>query len=165
MALLGFVSTMLLTRVLSERVYAMYGLLTSFVTALATIISLGYDASYSRFFYLNGKPHKKYLFDCIKYPIIVFLLLLVGFFEPKHFLIRYVFGENFSPLLILFISIHVFLTLIQRLSSSSSGLHLRPSRRCSTWMSSNLCMISTIQEDSTFIRFHSTLTRLPGHQC
>lgn len=122
MALLGFVSTMLLTRVLSERVYAMYGLLTSFVTALATIISLGYDASYSRFFYLNSKPYKKYLFDCIKYPIIVFLLLLVGFFEPKHFLIRYVFGENFSPFLILFISIHIFLTLIQRFSQITARM-------------------------------------------
>ena len=81
MAILGFASTMILTRILSTRVYAMYGLLNTFSTAVIMFISFGYDSSYMRFYYSHGYSQKKFMIMSLKIPIIIFLAfsLLVNF--------------------------------------------------------------------------------------
>ena len=72
MAILGFASTMILTRILSTRVYAMYGLLNTFSTAVIMFISFGYDSSYMRFYYSHGYSQKKFMIKSLKIPIIIF---------------------------------------------------------------------------------------------
>ena len=50
MGVLGLVNTALLTRLLPQQVYAMYGLLTSFVTAADMFVVFGYDQAYMHHF-------------------------------------------------------------------------------------------------------------------
>lgn len=49
-AILGFISSPILTRVLSTEVYAQYGMVTSFTTLVATFVYLGQDEAFMRYF-------------------------------------------------------------------------------------------------------------------
>ena len=82
MALLGFINTMVLTRVLSQQVYAMYGLLTTFVTTVSMFISFGYDSSYMRFYYNHGYSQKKFMWLSLRVPIIIFVIVTLVVTEP-----------------------------------------------------------------------------------
>ena len=82
MGLLGFVSTMILTRFLSQRVYAMYGLLATFHTTINMFVSFGYDSSYMRFYYTHPYSQKRYMFECLKVPLIIFTVVTLLIIEP-----------------------------------------------------------------------------------
>lgn len=114
MALLGFVSTMLLTRVLSERVYAMYGLLVTFSTTVVMFISFGYDASYMRFYYEHGTTQQKFMLRCLKYPFALSVVFAVATLEPSHRLIKYIFGSDLTFEVSFFITVYILISVIQR---------------------------------------------------
>ena len=71
MSVLGFLNTILLTRILSQQTYAMYGLLATFSTAVITFIAFGFDSAYLRFFYDHGLSQKQYLLRCLKIPMVI----------------------------------------------------------------------------------------------
>ena len=104
MGVLGFVNTVLLTRILSQQTYAMYGLLTTFINSLVTFISFGYDTSYMRFYYNNGLKQSKFLFECLKTPFLIFVVSSIILIFPQSGIIKYVFGERF-PIYVTFILI------------------------------------------------------------
>ena len=122
MGLLGFVNTMLLTRILSQQVYAMYGLLTTFVTAADMFVAFGYDQSYMRFYYSHDRSPRGFLWECLKVPLVLFGVLALVLLEPGQHLVRYVF-EDKLPLIallglvaqILFSSAHRFTQLTARM--------------------------------------------------
>lgn len=114
MAVLGFVSTMLLTRVLSEQVYALYGLLVTFSTTVVMFISFGYDASYMRFYYDHGITQQKFMLRCMKYPLCLSLVFFAAMLEPSHWLIRYIFGVDLTFRIAAAVSIYIFLSVLQR---------------------------------------------------
>lgn len=114
MALLGFVSTMLLTRVLSERVYAMYGLLVTFSTTVVMFISFGYDASYMRFYYEHGTTQRKFMLKCLKYPFVLSVVFAAITLEPSHRLIKYIFGGDFTFKIAFLITVYILISVLQR---------------------------------------------------
>lgn len=122
MALLGFASTMILTRILSTRVYAMYGLLNTFSTAVIMFISFGYDSSYMRFYYNNGYSQKKFMMMSLKIPLVIFLIFSLVVLEPTHTLIKYIFEEDFSFLTAAILLIYIFFSFIHRFSQLTSRM-------------------------------------------
>ena len=112
--ILGFVNTMLLTRILSQQVYAMYGLFNTFATAAIMFISFGYDSSYMRFYYDHGTTQKKYLFECLKAPIVVFVVFLVALLEPSRTLISYIFESKLSYLALSVIAVYFMSSMAHR---------------------------------------------------
>lgn len=122
MAILGFASTMILTRILSTRVYAMYGLLNTFSTAVIMFISFGYDSSYMRFYYSHGYSQKKFMMMSLKIPIIIFLAFALLVLEPTHTLVKYIFDENLSFFTVGVLLIYIFFSFVHRFSQLTSRM-------------------------------------------
>ena len=114
MALLGFANTMLLTRVLSQKVYAMYGLLVSFNTTSTMLVSFGYDKAYMRFYYSSGYSKRRFLLKCIQIPAIVMAALFIICIEPSQLLINYIFGEKLIFITILLICFYIIVAVINK---------------------------------------------------
>ena len=127
-ALLGFVSTMVLTRILSQKVYAMYGLLVTFVSAVDMFIAMGYDQAYMRFYYAHDRSAGRFLWECMKVPLMMFLVFAVVFLEPGQRLIQFVFAERLTWIAVCAVLAKVFLSnahrfgqLIARMSESAGN--------------------------------------------
>lgn len=134
MAVLGFLNTILLTRVLSQQVYAMYGLLTTFVSTAGMFIAFGYDSSYMRFYYNNGYSQKKFLLISLKVPAIVFLIFLVLVIEPTRTFITYIMGEKLSYFSIAFLLLYVLFHTAHRFTQ----LTARMEEKALNYVSSNI---------------------------
>lgn len=116
MALLGFASTMILTRILSQQVYAMYGLFASFHTAITMFVSFGYDSSYMRFYYTHPYTPKKYLMVCLRIPLIIFAGVALLMLEPGQHIVTYIFGEPLPYLILLGMIVYFFFSVVFRFS-------------------------------------------------
>lgn len=124
-AVVGFCNTMLLTRVLDEQVYAMYGLLATFVTAATTFIAFGYDSAYSRFYYKHGFTQKRFIWNTLRTPMIVFAVFAVVLLEPNRFLLNYVFDTQLSLLTVLFLLVYVFFSFLHRFTQLTARMEER----------------------------------------
>lgn len=83
-AVLGILSTPLLTRILDPKTYAQYGILISFTTCLSTFIYLGQDEAFFRFYNNRRESYLKYFWICVKYPIVLlFFIIAILFFFPS----------------------------------------------------------------------------------
>lgn len=114
MALLGFMNTMLLTRVLSQKVYAMYGLLTNFITTSSMLVSFGYDKAYMRFYYQSGYTKRHFLIKCLMVPACILVLVLLICLEPTQTLMNYVFSSSVSTVTILLICGYMLVSVLNR---------------------------------------------------
>ena len=133
-AVVGFLNTMLLTRVLDEQVYAMYGLLATFVTAATTFIAFGYDSAYSRFYYKHGFTQKQFIWHTLRTPMIVFSVFALVLLEPNHFLLNYVFETSFGWVTVLVLLVYVFFSFLHRFTQ----LTARMEERAFNYVASNL---------------------------
>ncbi len=122
MGALGFLNTIILTRFLSQQVYAMYGLLNTMITAVNMFLAFGYDSAYMRFYYNHGYSQTKFLLKCLKVPLILFVLFGIVVLEPSHTFLLYIFEENISIIAmfaligyVLFSSMHRFSQLTARM--------------------------------------------------
>ena len=93
-AVISFFNTIILTRILPGQVFAQYGLLTTFTTASITVISLGMDAAYTRFFYESGYSAGRYLLKSCTVPFFVLIVFMLLLLEPNHLLLNYVFEDG-----------------------------------------------------------------------
>lgn len=125
LAVFGFLNTMLLTRVLSTHVYALYGLFTSFGSSAAMLISLGLDASYMRFYYYVNLKKKTFLFKCLLLPMIAFVIFLILMLEPSRTLVNKVFDEPITTACIVLICVYIFLQVLQRFTQISARMEER----------------------------------------
>lgn len=125
MGVFGFINTMLLTRVLDEQVYAMYGLLHNFVTAVTMFICLGYDTAYTRFYYQHNQTHKHFLMKVMVVPSVLFVMLAVALAEPGQFVIRYIFGERLSATAVLLLLAYVFFYFAHRFTQLTARMEER----------------------------------------
>lgn len=128
MGVLGFVNTMLLTRILPQQVYAMYGLLVTFVTAADMFVAFGYDQSYMRFYYSHDRTPLGFLWQCMKVPLIIFGVVAVVVLTPGQHLLGYIFGEKLGIYVaigilgqIFFFSIGRFAQLTARMGEFASN--------------------------------------------
>lgn len=122
MAVLGFVNTMLLTRIVSQQVYAMYGLLTTSVTAITMFISFGFDTSYMRFYYNHTFSQKQYLFKCLKIPFIILVLFAIILFEPSQSFLVFIFDSKFSFYAILILLAYICSAVLHRFSQITARM-------------------------------------------
>ena len=113
-ALLGLVSSPLLTRILSKEIFAQYGLVTSLSTLLATFIYLGQDESFMRFFEKRSISYWKFLWICIRVPLILCSVIIIVILEPNHYVLNYVFKSSISGLVAFLFAGYIFFLLIQR---------------------------------------------------
>jgi len=125
MAVFGFINTMLLTRVLDEQVYAMYGLLHNFVTTVVMFISFGYDTAYSRFYYQHNQPQNRFLVKSMLVPIGLFVVFTVVLVEPRQHLVQYIFGDRFSAIAILLLLCYIFFSFVHRFTQLTARMEER----------------------------------------
>ncbi len=119
MGVLGLANTTLLTRFLSQQVYAMYGLLTTFVTTADMFIALGYDKAYVRFYYNHDRTPLGFLWQCLKVPAIIFGAFALLWLEPGQHLVQYIFGDRLAWLVVLAILGEVLVSSINRFTHST----------------------------------------------
>lgn len=120
--LIGLISTMLLTRMVPDKVYAMYGLFGSFASASITMISLGFDSAYSRFYYAHGYTQKRFLAKILFIPMIIFGAFTLVVIEPNRFLLNYVFGEDISAIAVIFLILYIFVGFIHKFSQLTARM-------------------------------------------
>ena len=121
-AVVGFLNTMLLTRVLDEKVYAMYGLLATFVTAATTFIAFGYDSAYSRFYYKHSFTPKGFIWKTLRTPMIVFAVFAFILLEPNQFLLSYVFGGRLGIATTVLLLVYILFAFIHRFTQLTARM-------------------------------------------
>lgn len=121
-AVVGFLNTMLLTRVLDEKVYAMYGLLATFVTAATTFIAFGYDSAYSRFYYKHSFTPKGFIWKTLRTPVIVFGVFALILIEPNQFLLTYVFGERLGFTTVALLLVYILFAFLHRFTQLTARM-------------------------------------------
>ena len=114
--LVSFISTLVLTRVLPQQVYAQYGLLTTFITASITVISLGMDTAYTRFFYECKYSPIQLLLKCIKIPSFLAVVFSLFIIEPSHHLLMYIFETDVDNMLAFLIVGYLLFALLSKFS-------------------------------------------------
>ena len=124
-AVVGFLNTMLLTRVLDEKVYAMYGLLATFVTAATTFIAFGYDSAYSRFYYKHNFTPKGFIWRTLRTPIVVFVLFAIVLLEPNQLLLTYVFGERLNLGTAVLLIVYILFSFLHRFTQLTARMEER----------------------------------------
>lgn len=122
MAVLGFVNTVLLTRILDTQVYAMYGLLSTFCTSVTMFISFGYDSSYIRFYYSHSYTQKAFMAKCLVVPMLIFALFTVVVLEPSHTLIDYIFEDGLSVAAIVMLLLYTLFFFLHRFSQLTARM-------------------------------------------
>ncbi len=113
-ALLGIISTPLLTRILDKEVYAQYGMVTTFTTALSTFQYLGQDDAFMRYFTVRKEGYRKYLFRCMRYPLILCFATSFLLLEPSRTIVTAVLGEGISTKACLALCLYLFILVAQR---------------------------------------------------
>lgn len=113
-ALLGLISSPVLTRVLSTEVYAQYGMVTTFTTLLATFVYLGQDEAFMRYFDRRSDSYGHFLWRCIRIPLALCFALLFVLLEPSHKLINWVFDSNIASAAAVLLFLYIVFIVVQR---------------------------------------------------
>lgn len=121
-AVVSFFSTIILTRYLSEQVYAQYGLFISFATSSITVISLGMDTTYTRFFYESGYTPIKYLLKSCAIPAVLLFVYSLLLIEPNHYLLSYIFGEKISAVFAFIFVAYLILSLFGKFTQLTARM-------------------------------------------
>lgn len=113
-AILGFISSPILTRVLSTEVYAQYGMVTSFTTLVATFVYLGQDEAFMRYFDRRREPFWNFFLRCIKLPLVLCGIILLLLLEPKHLVLSWVFACDIQNKIAILIVAYIAMLVLQR---------------------------------------------------
>lgn len=124
-AAFGLLNTMLLTRVLDEAVYGMYGLLSTFMTAVTTFIAFGYDSAYSRFYYKHRYSQHRFIWYTLRTPMIVFAVFALILLEPNQFLLSTVFGGRLEFVTILLLLVYALFAFVHRFTQLTARMEER----------------------------------------
>lgn len=113
-AILGLISSPLLTRVLSTEVYAQYGMIISFTAMLSTFIFIGHDEAFMRFFENRKDGYFLYLWKCIRWPFLLCVITLIILLEPTHTVSTYIFAEDIGSFSVAILGFYIIFLVIQR---------------------------------------------------
>lgn len=113
-AILGFISSPLLTRVLTTEVYAQYGMVTSFTTLVATFVYLGQDEAFMRYFDRRKEPFWSFLGRCIRLPLVLCIIILFLLLEPNHIVLSWVFACDIQNKIAILIAAYIAMLVLQR---------------------------------------------------
>ena len=92
--LLGFISLPLITRVLPTEEYGRTSMFTSAVSIIYIAAILGLDQAYIRFFYREGVNRKTLIMQCLKYPVILIVILSGIYILLADYANDFLFGES-----------------------------------------------------------------------
>lgn len=92
--LLGFVSLPLITRVMSTDEYGRTAMFTSAVSIIYIFAILGLDQSYIRYFYKEGVNRKRLMRQCLKYPLMLIVLLAGIYWVFSGYFNNFLFGRT-----------------------------------------------------------------------
>lgn len=101
--LLGFVSLPMFTRILSTEEYGRSSLFLSAVSIIYIFAILGLDQSYIRFFYNEDTDERKLFFQCLKYPLILIIVLSCIYAVFSGFFNDLLFGKGGADVTLLVI--------------------------------------------------------------
>ena len=113
-AILGFISSPLLTRVLTTEVYAQYGMVTSFTTLVATFVYLGQDEAFMRYFDRRKEPFWSFFWRCIRLPLVLCIIILFLLLEPNHIVLSWVFACDIQNKITILIAAYIAMLVLQR---------------------------------------------------
>ena len=113
-AILGFISSPILTRVLTTEVYAQYGMVTSFTTLVATFVYLGQDEAFMRYFDRRKEPFWGFLWRCIRLPLVLCIIILFLLLEPNHIVLSWVFVCDIQNKIAILIAAYIAMLVLQR---------------------------------------------------
>lgn len=113
-AILGFINTPLLTRILEPKAYAQYGMLITVSTVLATFIYLGQDQAFMRYFEIRKEGFRQYLWRCIRIPLLLCVVIIFLLMEPSHKLLNWVFESELPVFTCILIGVYVVAIVVQR---------------------------------------------------
>ena len=113
-AILGLIASPILTRVLSTKVYAQYGIVTTFTTLAATFIYMGQDEAFMRYFNRRADSYKAFLWKCMKFPLMLCVVMLFVLLEPQHIALKWIFDTEISTIVALLLAVYIAVTVIQR---------------------------------------------------
>lgn len=99
--LLGFVSVPLITRVLSTDEFGRTAMFTSAVSIIYIFAILGLDQSYIRYFYKEGINRKRLMRQCLKYPLILILVLAGIYWIFSGYFNDFLFGRTSADVTLL----------------------------------------------------------------
>lgn len=125
MGVIGLVNTMLLTRVLTDRAYVMYGFLHNFVTTAVMFLCFGFDTSYARFYYKHDHTQKHFLWRVCLVPCCLFVLFALLLIEPNQWILRQVFGTDFSVYATFLLLAYLLFALIHRFTQLTARMEER----------------------------------------
>ncbi|MCR4738637.1 MAG: oligosaccharide flippase family protein [Lachnospiraceae bacterium] len=111
--LLGFVSLPLITRVLPTDEYGRTSMFTSAVSIIYIFAILGLDQSYIRFYFKEGVDKKTLILQCLKYPVILILVLSAVYAFFSGLFNTFLFGES-SPDITLLVIAYTVTSVFER---------------------------------------------------
>ncbi len=92
--LLGFISLPLITRVLPTDEFGRTSMFTSAVSIIYIAAILGLDQAYIRFFYREGINRKTLIAQCLKYPVILIVILSGLYILLADYANAFLFGKS-----------------------------------------------------------------------
>lgn len=113
-AILGFISSPILTRVLTTEVYAQYGMVASFTTLVATFVYLGQDEAFMRYFDRRKEPFWSFFWRCIRLPLVLCIIILFLLLEPNHIVLSWVFACDIQNKIAILIAAYIAMLVLQR---------------------------------------------------
>ncbi|HOO28297.1 MAG TPA: oligosaccharide flippase family protein, partial [Lachnospiraceae bacterium] len=102
--LLGFVSLPLITRVMTTDEYGRTAMFTSAVSMIYIFAILGLDQSYIRYFYKEGVNRKKLFMQCLRFPVILIVLLAGLYVLGARYFNGFLFGRSALDITLLVIA-------------------------------------------------------------
>ncbi len=102
--LLGFISLPLITRVMSTDEYGRTAMFTSAVSIIYIFAILGLDQSYIRYFYKEGVNRKTLLLQCLRWPVLLILLLSGLYAFGSQYFNEFLFGRSSLDITLLVIA-------------------------------------------------------------
>ncbi|MFT3982499.1 MAG: oligosaccharide flippase family protein [Lachnospiraceae bacterium] len=102
--LLGFISLPLITRVMSTDEYGRTAMFTSAVSIIYIFAILGLDQSYIRYFYKDGVNRKTLLLQCLRWPVLLILLLSGLYAFGSQYFNEFLFGRSSLDITLLVIA-------------------------------------------------------------
>lgn len=125
MAVIGLVNTMLLTRVLTEEAYVLYGFLHNFATTAVMFLCFGFDSSYSRFYYKHNQTQQRFLWRVLLIPCGLFLVLTLAIIEPHQWVVQQIFGEKLSLWAMILVIAYLLVSLVHRFTQLTARMEER----------------------------------------
>jgi len=112
--IIGVFTTPIITRLYQPEEYAKYSMFNLMCQLAIIIIVFGLDQSFIRNYYeIKIKERIPFLFQCMKYSLIIFLIQFLGFYFYKEAITNY-FMSEYSLTLVVIVVINTFLLAVNR---------------------------------------------------